>query len=173
MIEIRGDRAGAGVNGLNITASGSVVRGLAVNRFGNHGIFISGDNNVIVWRWRGTDSITVTLDDTLTALLDSVLPPKDTLTGVALDSEGRHLALVSFQRTEGRPTSTTRQWEVATRREVLTLRGPSPSLDVAFNPGGTRLATAGQDGALRIYVLEIGALLKLWEPRVTSIRPRQ
>jgi len=42
IIELNGSSAGAGVNGLQISASNSTVRGLAINRFGGNGIAITG-----------------------------------------------------------------------------------------------------------------------------------
>ena len=48
LIEIRGDLAGSGVNGLTITAGGSTVRALTVNRFSGHGLAISGAGGNVV-----------------------------------------------------------------------------------------------------------------------------
>ncbi len=47
VIELNGTSAGNGVSGLDITGTGSTIRGLVINRFSAHGITISGDNNVI------------------------------------------------------------------------------------------------------------------------------
>lgn len=48
LIELNGASAGAGVNGLTISAGGSTVRGLVINRFSNVGILLatSGGNTV-------------------------------------------------------------------------------------------------------------------------------
>ncbi len=59
LIEINGTNAGAGANGfvLTGTASGSTVRGLAINRFGRVGIsLLEGDNNIISGNFIGTDA---------------------------------------------------------------------------------------------------------------------
>jgi uncharacterized repeat protein (TIGR01451 family) len=56
IIELNGTGAGAGQNGLTITASNSTVRGLVINRFGGHGIRVSGGaNNVIAGNYIGTN----------------------------------------------------------------------------------------------------------------------
>jgi CSLREA domain-containing protein len=45
IIELNGSSAGAGVKGLQIGASNSTVRGLAINRFGGNGIAITGSTS--------------------------------------------------------------------------------------------------------------------------------
>lgn len=58
VIELDGSGAGPASNGLRITSSGSIIRGLAINRFGDEGIEISGagaTGNVIVGNFIGTD----------------------------------------------------------------------------------------------------------------------
>lgn len=58
MIELNGASAGAGTIGLWITSANSVVRGLAINRFGGSGIYISGagaTGNVIAGNFIGTN----------------------------------------------------------------------------------------------------------------------
>jgi hypothetical protein len=42
LIELNGASAGGGVNGLSITASGSLIRGLLIDRFGGSGIVVTG-----------------------------------------------------------------------------------------------------------------------------------
>ena len=64
IIEIRGDSAGAGANGLTIIGTNSIVQGLVINRFGQYGIYISGagaTGNVIEGNYIGTD-VTGALD---------------------------------------------------------------------------------------------------------------
>jgi len=59
LIEINGTNAGAGANGFVLlgTASGSTLRGLAINRFGRVGIsLLEGDNNIISGNFIGTDA---------------------------------------------------------------------------------------------------------------------
>ena len=56
VIELVGASAGAGVNGLTVTASSSTVRGLVVNGFSAFGIRIDGgDGNTIAGNYVGTD----------------------------------------------------------------------------------------------------------------------
>ncbi len=64
LIELRGDSAGAGVDGLSLTGSGSTIRGLVINRFDQAGILIDGTSatgNTIIGNYIGTD-ITGLLD---------------------------------------------------------------------------------------------------------------
>ncbi|HET8674715.1 MAG TPA: HYR domain-containing protein [Blastocatellia bacterium] len=56
VVELNGSGAGAGANGLNITASNSLVRGLAINRFNGNGIVLSGNGNIIEGNFIGTNS---------------------------------------------------------------------------------------------------------------------
>jgi hypothetical protein len=56
VIELNGSSAGASANGLLITAGGSTVRGLAINRFGQCGVFLSGGGgNVLAGNYIGSD----------------------------------------------------------------------------------------------------------------------
>ena len=56
VIELDGSGAGASVDGLNITAGGSTVKGLVINRFRNDGIELSGSSgNTIEGNYIGTD----------------------------------------------------------------------------------------------------------------------
>jgi CSLREA domain-containing protein len=55
MIELDGTNAGSGVNGLNINASGSTVRGLVINRFAGAGIRLGSSGNVVEGNFLGTD----------------------------------------------------------------------------------------------------------------------
>ncbi len=57
-IELNGTGAGAGTDGLTITAGGSTVEGLAINRFGGNGIHITGasaGSNTILNNYIGTN----------------------------------------------------------------------------------------------------------------------
>ncbi|MFQ5922276.1 MAG: LamG-like jellyroll fold domain-containing protein, partial [Anaerolineales bacterium] len=60
LIEIDGTSAGIGVDGLDITAGSSTVRGLVINRF-NRGILIQSNSNTVAGNYIGTD-VTGTLD---------------------------------------------------------------------------------------------------------------
>lgn len=56
MIVLDGTNAGSDACGLNITAGGSTVLGLVVNRFGSHGVLLNGaGSNVLVGNFIGTD----------------------------------------------------------------------------------------------------------------------
>jgi parallel beta-helix repeat protein len=56
-IEIDGSLAGAGANGVNLAASNSTLRGLVINRFSQHGVYISGgvSGNFVMGNYIGTD----------------------------------------------------------------------------------------------------------------------
>ena len=57
VIELNGGSAGAGVDGLKITAGSSVVRNLVINRFSNTGIDLSSNgNNIIEGNYIGTNA---------------------------------------------------------------------------------------------------------------------
>jgi hypothetical protein len=57
MIELDGTAAGAGANGLRITGGGSVVRGLAINRFNGSGLVLeTGGGNAVECNYIGTDT---------------------------------------------------------------------------------------------------------------------
>jgi WD40 repeat protein len=84
------------------------------------------------------------------------------VTGIDFSPDGRHLA------TSG-DDGTARIWDATTGQELLVLQGhsgdynsASPFLgatDVAFNPAGSRLATAGDDDTARIWDAASGELL--------------
>jgi hypothetical protein len=61
IVELNGTGAGAGANGLLISAGNVTVRGLIVNRFSASGIQISGTSAVVAGNWLGLDA-TGTLD---------------------------------------------------------------------------------------------------------------
>ncbi len=57
LVEIRGDRAGSGSNGIVLVGGGSTVKGLVVNRFGANGILVmSKGGNTIKNCYVGTDA---------------------------------------------------------------------------------------------------------------------
>jgi parallel beta-helix repeat protein len=56
LIELDGSSAGAGVSGLRIGANGCTIKKLIINRFGFHGIQITGKTNKISGNYIGTDS---------------------------------------------------------------------------------------------------------------------
>src|SRR5262249_8184874 len=63
-IELDGELAGSGTNGLTITTGGNLIEGLVINRFQGAGIVLRGTgatNNVIAGNYIGTD-VTGTLD---------------------------------------------------------------------------------------------------------------
>jgi len=57
VVEVAGENAGAGVNGLTLTGGGSIVRGLAIFNFGNAGISLQATGgNRIEGNYLGTDA---------------------------------------------------------------------------------------------------------------------
>jgi WD40 repeat protein len=62
---------------------------------------------------------------------------------------------------------TAKVWPLA-GGEPVTLRGHRQGVEgVAFSPGGKRLATAGQDGSVRVYALDLGDLVAIARSRLT------
>jgi CSLREA domain-containing protein len=56
LIELSGQNAGAGADGIRITGGSSVVRGLVINRFSDDGIAVNdGDQNTVIGNYIGTD----------------------------------------------------------------------------------------------------------------------
>ncbi|NJN61313.1 MAG: hypothetical protein HC795_07090 [Coleofasciculaceae cyanobacterium RL_1_1] len=61
LIELDGSNAGAGVDGLGLSATDSIIRGLAINRFSSDGIQAAGARNTFSNNFLGTD-VTGTVD---------------------------------------------------------------------------------------------------------------
>ncbi len=55
IIELDGTNAGAGTNGLTVTAGTSVIRGLVINRFSGSGLVLQGGSNVVDLNYIGTN----------------------------------------------------------------------------------------------------------------------
>jgi WD40 repeat protein len=59
-------------------------------------------------------------------------------------------------------------WDVSSGEQWLTLTaGREPLTDVAFNLDGTRLATGGFEGRVRIYALKLEDLQGIAKSRLT------
>ncbi len=77
------------------------------------------------------------------------------VSAISLDTHGRLLALSSWSRT-------TTIYQLDARRALRVLIGDTASVtDVAFSPQGTWLATASEDGDVRIWDVANGQLLRL------------
>ncbi len=59
-------------------------------------------------------------------------------------------------------------WDVATGEEVASFFGNASNVfGVSFSPDGQRLVTAGADGTVRTYTLDMDDLIALAEARLT------
>ena len=80
---------------------------------------------------------------------------------LAFNSDGSLLASASFDRLA-------KVWDVTTGEELFSLYGNTGNVfGVSFNPDSTRLATAGADGTVRTYTLNIDDLTELAQARLT------
>lgn len=88
---------------------------------------------------------------------------EDRLAGRQVDDETT--TVVDVDRALLEPGS---KWDPTSWQELLTLPAHAAGALVAtFPPDGEHLAVAGEDGAIRVYVLDIGALIDLARNRVT------
>jgi WD40 repeat protein/DNA-binding SARP family transcriptional activator/class 3 adenylate cyclase len=90
---------------------------------------------VVIWDWKARD-IEQTID---TAALSAVPSP----TG--------HLVAIAGREPTNLPGGSADVWDSATGRHVATLAGNTGVVDLAFSADGSRLATASQDGTVRIW----------------------
>jgi WD40 repeat protein len=109
----------------------------------------------------------------------------DWVRGVAFSPDGMRLATASGDRTAkmwnayspylarrlshtGSGVEMVKVWNTFPGKELLTLTGHTDWVrSVAFSPDGARLATASEDGTVRIYTLNIAELMVLACSRVT------
>ena len=87
-IELDGTSAGAGVSGLLITAGGSTVRGLVINRFGGNGIVLQMDgSNVIDGNFIGIDVTGTSARGNFAHAIRSAEPPQRRVTSSSVITE--------------------------------------------------------------------------------------
>jgi len=129
-IELDGSLVGA-VNGLTLTAGNSTIQGLVINRFGQHGINVSGGgSNAIAGNYVGTD-VTGTID---------------------LGNLGKGLEVWSANNTIGGTTAAARNLVSGSQQAGIQLRDPAATGNlVAGNFVGTDVTGAadlgnGEDG---------------------------
>src|ERR671930_85922 len=72
--------------------------------------------------------------------------------GVAFSPDGKILAAASGVNIPPTVPGEVKLWDVATRREVATLKGHQGAVwSVAFSPDGRTLATGSWDGTLKLW----------------------
>ena len=74
----------------------------------------------------------------------SLLGQKEAVNSLAFSPNGRTLASTSFD-------GTMKLWNVATRRELASLRLDSPPAYITFSPDGQTLAMLSWDRSLRLW----------------------
>jgi WD40 repeat protein len=80
---------------------------------------------------------------------------------LAFSPDGKYVASVSFD-------GSVKLWDVSSGEQWLTLTaGREPLTDVAFNLDGTRLATGGFEGRVRVYALKLEDLQGIAKSRLT------
>ncbi|MCB0070438.1 MAG: hypothetical protein KDE20_03230 [Caldilineaceae bacterium] len=111
-----------------------------------------------------------------TAGADGIARIWDAQTGVVLQALAGHLddvTAVAFSADDTMLATASRDgaamlWDVATGELMMTLTGHKGQLrDVLFSPDGTMLFTASEDMTVRVYALELDALIDLARRRIT------
>ncbi|MEM7032509.1 MAG: WD40 repeat domain-containing protein, partial [Chloroflexota bacterium] len=127
-----------------------VVYGLTFTDDGTRLATASFDRTVIVWD--------VNTGDKLAELPDS---NSKRIFRVAFNQDGTQLAMAG-------DSDLVTVWDVASKREILSLSGHEGSVhDVAFGPLDKHLASAGLDGTVQRFILDIDDLRALAQDRVT------
>jgi RNA polymerase sigma factor (sigma-70 family) len=117
----------------------------------------------------GCHDQTVQLWDANTFKPISSFKTKGSVRGVAFSPDGRHLAAVSGEETEGNSTKPIPGdgagiWEVATGQPLVRLEGHAGAVKaVAYSSDGKTIATGGADKTARLWDASTGKELRLFE----------
>jgi WD40 repeat protein len=80
---------------------------------------------------------------------------------LSFNQDGSRLASAGFDRLA-------KVWDAHTGNELFSLYGNTSNVfGVSFSPDGKYLATAGADGSIRTYVLQMDELISLAKARLT------
>jgi WD40 repeat protein len=108
----------------------------------------------------GGDSGTVTFCDARTGQVTTSLPAcEGSVWQLAFSPDGRRLATAHTNalKTPENSASHVRVWDIASRKEVLSLTGHTEMVSgLAFSPDGERLATASMDRTIKVWDARLG-----------------
>ena len=133
---------------LTLTGHTSEVMDVTFSSDGEHVATASVDRTIKIWRLA-------------TGEVEQSLLGSNEISRLIYSPDGTRLAVAAGDKT-------TTIWEVESGQRWLTLGGATSRIsDLAFNSDGRHLAIASEDGAVRLYTLDLAELLNLAQARLT------